>query len=378
MLYILFSADYELFMGKNYLSEKEIMLDPSSKLLNLCSQHNIPMTLFCDYLCLEWFRDKGDERFPKLVESQLQDAIRSGHDVQTHLHPHWPFTEKIKDNFSYPLKTFLLGAQSSSEKECYDLAFKYLKSSKLFFEELLKPIIPDYECIAYRAGGYGIQPFTDAIFQALLDTGYCIDSSVVPGMFSRNHVNSIDFRAFDSKSSNISLKSGASIFEIPLASAKLSLKDRLSLYPNFSNIFFNRLRKVLKTSSRSGRKPRGAPIQISRTETPGMLSKSFNRLLQPLKTNWMQLELSPSLKLMQKVTLNYLKEVSEEEDVFFSFSCHPKAMHQEHFLALDHYCSWIKNHFKGKIKAIHYQDAKKLLNKKSSLASKEMPYVGRT
>ncbi|MCH1430113.1 MAG: hypothetical protein L7U87_05055 [Chlamydiales bacterium] len=377
MLYILFSADYELFMGKNYYPEKDIMIQPTDKLLNLCSQHNVPMTLFCDYLCLQWFYNQGNTQFPKAVEHQLQNAIYSGHDVQTHLHPHWPFTKRNKDTFSYPHQTFLLGGQSLDEQECYQLARKYLKCSKEYFEGLLQKIIPSYECIAYRAGGYGIQPHTNAIFQALVDTGYYIDSSVVPGMLSQNHVNRIDFRKYNKQSSYITLPSEDKIFEIPLASAHFTLKERLSLYPNFASIFFNRFKSRLNQYT-PPRINRGAAIQVSHQSTPSTFERAVKRLAQPIMTKWMQLELSPSLKLMQQTTLNYLKSLPKgtNGDFFFSFSCHPKAMYREHFIALDLYCSWLKNYFGEEVKAIHYQDAKKILSEKQIPSQKEREYAG--
>ncbi|NCF71738.1 MAG: hypothetical protein GWP59_08565, partial [Chlamydiales bacterium] len=173
------------------------------------------------------------------------------------------------------------------------------------------------------------------------------------------------------------LPSEDKIFEIPLASAHFTLKERLSLYPNFASIFFNRFKSRLNQYT-PPRINRGAAIQVSHQSTPSTFERAVKRLAQPIMTKWMQLELSPSLKLMQQTTLNYLKSLPKgtNGDFFFSFSCHPKAMYREHFIALDLYCSWLKNYFGEEVKAIHYQDAKKILSEKQIPSQKEREYAG--
>ena len=46
-IYILYSADYELFLGGNYCDENEVLINPTNDLLDLCDRLKIPLTLFC-------------------------------------------------------------------------------------------------------------------------------------------------------------------------------------------------------------------------------------------------------------------------------------------------------------------------------------------
>ena len=76
MIYLLFSADYELYLGGNYVPEREVLIDQSKKLINICSKINIPLTLFCDILCLWRYRELGLTDFPNEVEESIK---RSNH-----------------------------------------------------------------------------------------------------------------------------------------------------------------------------------------------------------------------------------------------------------------------------------------------------------
>lgn len=360
MLYILLSADYELFTWKNCLVEQDVLIRPSHKLLALCSKHQAPMTLFYDYLCMKWYRDQGLEDFPNLVETQLIEYVKNGHDVQTHIHPHWPYTEKKGPFFHFPLSSFLLGSQVENESECYHLARSYLKEVKDYLEDLLTPHNPYYQTLAYRAGGYGIQPYDTAIYKALLDTGYEIDSSVVPGLYLQNHANRIDFRAFSKFNHCIYENEGKKLHEIPIASASLSLIQKLALYLDYPGVITHHLKSYL---GKLAVEPlRGLPIQSSQASSSTFVSKLWQKLARPLKADWMFLEASRSSRLMKSITLNYLKDHPQNKDLFFSFSCHPKSLYQDHFIALDEYLSWVKSHFSDSVRFITYPEAAKILN----------------
>ena len=46
-LYILYSADYELFLGGNYTDEHEVLIHPTSDLLDMCDRPEDPPYLIC-------------------------------------------------------------------------------------------------------------------------------------------------------------------------------------------------------------------------------------------------------------------------------------------------------------------------------------------
>ena len=98
-IYILYSADYELFLGGNYCNETEVLINPTNDLLNLFDDLKIPITLFADIFSILRYKEKELLDFPDSAEKQLKDAIRRGHDVQSHVHPHWNFTQIEENNY---------------------------------------------------------------------------------------------------------------------------------------------------------------------------------------------------------------------------------------------------------------------------------------
>ncbi|MBF0438271.1 MAG: hypothetical protein HQL93_04025, partial [Magnetococcales bacterium] len=121
MIYILYSADYELYLGGNSQSEEEVLIHPTQQLLATCDRINIPLTLFADIACLWRYRELGLEQFPEQAEAQLQDAARRHHDIQTHLHPHWAFTHLEENRFLFDPATYRLGTLSPDPAERFRL-----------------------------------------------------------------------------------------------------------------------------------------------------------------------------------------------------------------------------------------------------------------
>ena len=105
---LLYSIDYELFWTHND-DEVRVLVQPTERLLRQAEELGVRYTLFVDVLCLFRYRELGLHRFVDAVEDQLRDAVRRGHDVQTHLHPHWTRAERKDGIWSFDNQTFLLG-----------------------------------------------------------------------------------------------------------------------------------------------------------------------------------------------------------------------------------------------------------------------------
>ncbi len=56
-----------------------------------------------------------------------------------------------------------------------------LKEGRTWLEDLARSRQPDYRCIAFRAGGWCIQP-SERVVRTLRKLDFLIDSSVAPGM----------------------------------------------------------------------------------------------------------------------------------------------------------------------------------------------------
>jgi hypothetical protein len=298
---VLYSADYELFLGHNFLPEREVLLEPTAALLEACDDLGIALTLFADVACLWRYREDGDEAFPEAVEEQLRNAMRRGHDVQAHLHPHWLHATRRDGRWSAPLDTFLVGA--------LDDPGDLLQRVRTYLEELLQPVDPAYRCFAFRAGNYGIQPRVEQVFAALRDTGFVIDSSVVPGLVLENAVNRVDFRGFSERDGELH-----GLYEVPIPTARFGPLDAVR----------RRLRR------RAPLQRRGTTIQTEAGARPSLRSRLFRLDL---------LELGPDARRLRAITRRYLRRVGT--DVTFSFSCHPKTVGPRELDALRAYHEWL-------------------------------------
>jgi hypothetical protein len=105
---VLYSIDYEIFWTYND-DEVRVLIEPTERLLRQAEELGVRYTLFVDVLCLFRYRELGLHHFVDAVEDQLRDAVLRGHDVQTHLHPHWLTAERKDRIWSFDSRTFLLG-----------------------------------------------------------------------------------------------------------------------------------------------------------------------------------------------------------------------------------------------------------------------------
>lgn len=119
--------------------------EATAKLLDLFAKYDVKATFFC----LGWIAEK----YPKL----LKDIVAAGHDVGCHSYYH-----------------------SLVHQQDWDSFVKETRSAKLLLESIC-----GVEVVAYRAPGFSITEKTPWAFQALLDLGFEVDSS----MFVASHAH---------------------------------------------------------------------------------------------------------------------------------------------------------------------------------------------
>jgi hypothetical protein len=364
-IFILFSADYELFLGQNFFSEKEVLIDQTEKLLSGCLEDGIPVTLFADVASVWRYRTlQIQSDYPRLFDEQLLKAIISIHDVQLHMHPHWltsnfDGTEWIMDTSKFKLCDVGF-RRDQNDQQFY--AEDLISNGKSYLENLLQHEKADYRCIAFRAGGYGIQPEEKKLFKALLEAGFLIDSSIAPGLVYRSNVNQVDFSRLPK---NINCRLGSKygllkedsdgIFEIPIAAYKESYHDSLS----------RRIKHILPLFKRFIRnyygdfKPRGSSIQ-----NDPLLNRVLRRIINP---SVFQLELSGfpvDIDRMVHCTRKFVElHYGESDKLFFSALCHPKDLFPPNILAIREYWRRIKNIYGNNIRAITFRRAADLIRR---------------
>jgi SAM-dependent methyltransferase len=151
------------------------VLRPTARLLDIFDEVGATLTLFAEVGEYLWLREHRPE-IARQMEEQWREAVTRGHDIQLHLHPNWlpEMGPTVQDGqWSWDM------SRTRAADYPYDLAAAIARA-KTALEKAIRPVAPDYEVVAYRAGTYEAQPF-DRLYDALVATGIWCDSSVLPG-----------------------------------------------------------------------------------------------------------------------------------------------------------------------------------------------------
>lgn len=212
--------DHELPLGSLKTSYKKALFDPTEKLLETANKINVPVTLFTDVLAAIRYKQWDYQAFYNAYESQLQQAVASRHDVQLHLHPHW-LTSGFKDGKVIPSKEYSLADfKANNEWSIATIVKKGIQQ----LEDICLKYNPGYNVLAFRAGGYNIEPESKEIFSQLYANGIRYDSSVVLKYYFVSALSLVDFRELPAlpnwnigADGNFRQPSQTGILEIPVA-----------------------------------------------------------------------------------------------------------------------------------------------------------------
>lgn len=189
MLYLCLTFDYELFFGDNFGSYDEILFQPTYKLIDMLIEKSVSATFFADVCSVPQALKYDQTSYVDKFTRQIQYMVQHKQDVQLHIHPHW-FYSKWEDgtwkfsNEGYRIHEFGFGNEGA--RNIIEDGIKYLNHS-------LKNVRSDYECMAYRAGGFSLQPHQELVSE-LLKNGIKVDSSIAPKLFSGSETNWYDYR----------------------------------------------------------------------------------------------------------------------------------------------------------------------------------------
>jgi hypothetical protein len=195
MKQILFTFDYELYLGKRSGSVSKCMIEPAGKLMGLFGRKKLKMIFFVDTAYLlklteaAAFHDKAKEDL-KRVKAQVKEMVQRGHYVFPHLHPHWLDAKYLPEINQWDLSNVNRYRFHNLNKEERK---KLFASCMSFLSDLIHPYDPDYKLNGYRAGGWSIQPFDD--FKPFFEKhGIQYDFSVLPGIHCVSSAQCFDFR----------------------------------------------------------------------------------------------------------------------------------------------------------------------------------------
>lgn len=332
---IILTIDYELFLGKETGSVQEIMIEPISKLSSILDKNGSKMTVFWDvlhyYRLLELeknFMELKQDRL--LIEEQVLDLLKKGHDIQLHLHPHWLDAKYENRKWIFIYDRFKLH-KLLKDKNSKDIntVLGCVTLAKKLMEDLIRKVKPDYRVNTFRAGGYLIEPFS-TLRDALVANEIKIDSSVCPDLVNDNEIFSFDFRSYPNESiysfeySPKQIVNSGSFIEIPITTIKI---------PALLNIYFTLLRILKYSHLESERKGSGTGDYF---KAVGFLG--IKRLLSIAHPRFRQLTTDGSFKERFTYKFNRVPEYS-------TMILHPKLLNSHTLSILDDYVSTNKARF---------------------------------
>ncbi len=191
---VLFTFDYELFLGDRSGTPDACLLDPTRSLMGLLEEFRFKAIFFIDTVYLLRLREIAAQH-PRAaadwesLQQQLTGMVQQGHSIFPHVHAHWIDAEYLPDVNEWSLKNKRYYRFSALPRE---------RQAGLFGQsvELVRNIVrgAGQAVDAYRAGGWSIQPFGD--FRPLfLQYGITQEWSVIPGRYHFSDAQHYDFRS---------------------------------------------------------------------------------------------------------------------------------------------------------------------------------------
>jgi len=316
---LILSLDYEIF-GNGSGDVQQDMIEPTQRLMKSCNQYGAKLSIMpevAEYWAMKKAEEDGSLKLDyspsRVIEDQIQSAVKCGHDVQLHLHPWW-IGSAFKDSnwhlFPEYYRVTDLPNGLGHENDIFSIVGA-LHQGKKTLEEMIHPICPEYECLVYRAAMFWGQPSRELIV-GLKKAGLIADSSVIKGLHETAPVPT-DYRHAESATNywwtnaeDISLagEKGDHIIEFPVYS---------QVRPYLCNFKLTKLCATLKRRHVEKSNAHGHGMMEARrsSESPGkVLGKLLSRY--PIKYDFCKLSANDMIRWLQRV----IKYDQEEGDSF--------------------------------------------------------------
>jgi hypothetical protein len=235
---LLLSFDHELPLGSVYKSYAHALFTPTQRILEAANKEDVKVCLFTDILSYIFFKKHNITEFTEPYVKQLQEAVRNGHDVQLHLHPHW-LNSKYEHGRFIPSSNFALA--DFAKKNFPENIEGIIEQGIAELNTICRAVQFDYQCIAFRAGGFNLYPETSRILNALYENGIRIDSSIPKGLYFRSALSLINYKDMPSQCNwyiplqgPLSAMTNTGLFEIPIATTPAGL------WTNLKHLYFKR------------------------------------------------------------------------------------------------------------------------------------------
>jgi len=176
---LILSNDWEVF-GDGSGDYFDVQHNPLAQMLDVAESHGAKVTVMAE-VGQQWgHRELGRTepwaaRVADAWEDIIRDTVRRGSDVQLHLHPQWLNAQYHDGRWGLHLENWSIASLPAADIE------QALRRGKEYLEEVIRPVAPDYACVAFRAGAYCIEP-SSKVIPILRRLGIMCDTSVTKGM----------------------------------------------------------------------------------------------------------------------------------------------------------------------------------------------------
>ncbi|MDR2916964.1 MAG: hypothetical protein LBV74_19395, partial [Tannerella sp.] len=203
-------------------------------------------------------------------------------------------------------------------------------------KDICLPADKNYNCIAFRAGGYNIYPDSDLIFKSLYENGILYDSSMARGYYFRSGLSEVDFRKLPDLPNWIinpgnycsQLSDKAGVMEIPIATIPKTLFEVPTRF------------KIKKYASRAVEN-RGKIIhQENKVDLRSKIKMLFAARMLSFDNHTLSLDY-----LLQIIRYNIDKYKNKSDELMFSLISHPKSMGDYSFKLMEGFISSIQKSY---------------------------------
>lgn len=355
MLNICFTADHELFSGHNYVKEEDILIIPTYQLMEVLEDYSIPLCLMTDVWSIIRYRElEIDSPYVSMMDNQLRNAIARGHDVQLHIHPHWLTSEYHDGRWLFDFSKFTLHS-FPFEGDFVHEGRRIINEGKRYLVNLLKPIDASYECIAFRAGGWCLQP-EEKLLEALVAEGILIDTTVFCGGYGVQEDAYFNFRNVPNKPNWwIDPKKGLE-YEANRAEGYL-MEVTIGSYSAIPMIGLKKLIykpcRIRLQDKEDSLRGCSMDVVIKKSRFKNLLNKIRDFFFKPIMFSFD----SACMEVMIDVMKYYLKSFDcTNQEVYISLIGHPKTLTKTSLGEIQKFCEKVTSKYSNLVRFVRLRD----------------------
>ena len=217
-VHLIITVDYEVF-GNDLGCVDRCVIAPAKQMMDIADPLGAPLTFFVEATEFMAMQSAGVPTADR-VRWQLAQLVLHGYDAQLHLHPQLENApQKADGSWRVDNDRWRIG----------DLPFEeilhLLKVDKTWLEGVLGESTPEYQCMAFHARGWCIQP-SQRVVRALIECGFQIDSTVAPGVRNAARGEWSDFRKAPVKpcwktNGDVYNKTSSVLWEVAIVTGKI-------------------------------------------------------------------------------------------------------------------------------------------------------------